>query len=179
MSSIITHVILPGLGPVCPECFSRGHLGALPVAPGEVYSYGITEPRAQLDWDVDAARALIADRPRAAQWLETNWLESWLTERTSVTPEHLDHIPAGKLDEPGILIEIMAGPPGGEPQPFHILIDGTHRAARKLRDHQDYWPSCSPRPNSIPSAPTDSKVGLQSFHRFPARASPIEKPVSF
>jgi hypothetical protein len=139
MSSIITHVILPGLGPVCPECFSRGHVGALPVTPGEFYSYGITEPQAQLDWDVDAARALIADRPRAAQRLETNWLESWLTERTSVTPEHLDHIPARKLDEPGILVEIMAGPPGGEPQPFRILIDGTHRAARKLRDHQDYW----------------------------------------
>ena len=28
-------------------------------------------------------------------------------------------------------------------------------------------------------ADADSKVGLQSFHRFPARASPIEKPVSF
>ena len=108
MSSIITHVILPGLGPVCPECFSRGHVGALPVASGEVYSYGITERQAQLDWDVDAARALITDRPRAAQRLETNWLKGWLTERTSITPEHLDHIPAGKLDERGIRIEIMA-----------------------------------------------------------------------
>ena len=75
MSSIITHVILPGLGPVCPECFSRGHIAAFSLAPGEVYSYGITEPQAQLDWDVDAARALIADRPRTAQRLETNWLE--------------------------------------------------------------------------------------------------------
>ena len=139
MSSIITHVILPGLGPVCPECFSRGHVGALPMAPGEVYSYGITQPQAQLDWDVDAARALISNRPRTAQRLETNWLESWLTERTSITPEHLDHIPAGKLDEPGILIEIMAGPPGCQPEPFRILIDGTHRGARKLRDRQDNW----------------------------------------
>jgi len=25
------------------------------------------------------------------------------------------------------------------PSHFRILIDGTHRAARKLRDHQDYW----------------------------------------
>ena len=139
MSSIITNVILPGLGPVCPECFSRGHIAAFPLAPGEVYSYGTTEPQAKLDWDVDAARALVAERPRTAQRLDTNWLESWLNERTSITPEHLDHIPAGKLDEPGILIEIMAGPPRGEPQPFRILIDGTHRAARKLRDHRDYW----------------------------------------
>jgi len=80
-----------------------------------------------------------AARERAAQRLETNWLKSWLTERTSVTPEHLDHIPAGKPDEPGILIEIMAGPPGCQPEPFRILIDGTHRGARKLRDRQDYW----------------------------------------
>ena len=139
MSSIITHVILPGLGPVCPECFSRGHIGPPFLAPGEVYSFGITEPQAQLDWDVDAARALIDARPRTAQRLNANWLASWLAERTSITPEHLDHIPAGKLDEPGILIEIMAGPPGCQPEPFRILIDGTHRGARKLRDRQDYW----------------------------------------
>ena len=63
MSSIITHVILPGLGPVCPECFSRGHIGPPFLAPGEVYSFGITEPQAQLDWDVVAARALIDDQP--------------------------------------------------------------------------------------------------------------------
>ena len=32
VSSIITRVILPGIGPVCPECFSRGHLAALRVS---------------------------------------------------------------------------------------------------------------------------------------------------
>ncbi len=45
MSSIITHVILPGLGPVCPECFSRGHIAALPLNPGEVYSTGSPNPK--------------------------------------------------------------------------------------------------------------------------------------
>ncbi len=139
MSSIITSVILPGLGPVCPECFSRGHIGALRLSPKEVYSFGVTEPQAQLDWDVDAARGLIAASPRTVQRLEPNWLNSWLAERTSITPEHLDHIPASKLDEPGVLIEIVACPPGGEPEPFRILIDGTHRVARKLRDRQQYW----------------------------------------
>jgi hypothetical protein len=44
MSSIITSVILPGIGPVCPECFSRGHIAALPLSPNEVYSFGVTEP---------------------------------------------------------------------------------------------------------------------------------------
>jgi len=139
MSAINTSVILPGLGPVCPECFSRGHIAALPLSPKEVYSFGVTEPEAQLDWDVDAARALIASYPRTAQRLDPNWLKCWLSERTTVTPEHLDHIPASKLEEAGILIEIMACPPACEPEPFRILIDGTHRGARKLRDRQEYW----------------------------------------
>src|SRR5207302_1733467 len=90
MSSIITRVILPGIGPVCPECFSRGYIAALPLSPKEVYSFGVTEPEAQLDWDVDAARGLIAACPRTAQRLEPNWLECWLGERTTITPEHLE-----------------------------------------------------------------------------------------
>jgi len=139
MSSIITRVILPGLGPVCPECFSRGHIAALRLSPNEVYSFGVTEPQAQFDWDVDAGRALIAANPRTAQRLDPTWLESWLAERTTITPDHLDHIPADKLDEPGILIEIMACSPGGEPRPFRILIDGTHRGARTLRDGRECW----------------------------------------
>jgi len=137
--SIINRVILPGVGPVCPECLSRGHLPALRLSPQEVYSFGLTEPQSQLDWDVDAARALIAARPRTTQRLDPVWLNNWLTERTSVTAEHLDHIPADKLDEPAILVEIMACPPGAIPQPFRILIDGTHRAASKQRDRQDCW----------------------------------------
>jgi len=139
MSSIITSVILPGLGPVCPECFSRGHIAALRLSPKEVYSFGVTEPQSQLDWNVDAARALIAANPRTPQRIEANWLKCWLAERTRITPEHLDHIPASKLDEPGVLIEIMACPPGCEPEPFRVLIDGTHRAARRQRDGIDCW----------------------------------------
>ena len=139
MDSIISRVILPGVGSVCPECLSRGHLPALRLSPREVYSFGLTEHQRQLDWDVDAARALIAARPRTAQPLDPAWLTTWLLERTSVTAEHLDHIPVDKLDEPAILVEVVASPPGAVPQPFRILIDGTHRAARKLRDGLDCW----------------------------------------
>ena len=135
----ISHVILPGVGRVCPECLSRGHVAAFPLSAGEVYSFEITEPASRLDWDIAAARALIAARPRAAQPLSPTWLAAWLAERTSITPEHLEHIPADKRDEPGILVEIMVCVPGGRPEPFHILIDGTHRAARKLREGQDAW----------------------------------------
>ncbi len=139
MTSSITRVILPGVGAVCPECLSRGHVAALPLLTGEVYSFEMTNPTSQLDWDIAQARALIGARPRAPRRLDGIWLQTWLAQRTSITPEHLDHIPADKLDEPGLLVEIMTCPPGGEPEPFRILIDGTHRAARKLRDRQDTW----------------------------------------
>jgi hypothetical protein len=66
-------------------------------------------------------------------------LECWLTERSNFTLEHLIHIPPEKLAEPGILVEILGSPPGGQPAPFRILIDGTHRAARRLPQGQACW----------------------------------------
>ncbi len=137
--SISSRVTLPGVGPVCSECLSRGHLPGLRLLPREVYSFGMTEPYRQLDWNVDAARALVVARPRTALRLDSSWLRSWLAERTTVTAEHLAHIPVAKLDEPAIIVEIIACPPGGRPQPFRILIDGTYRAALKLRQRQDCW----------------------------------------
>ena len=139
MNSIISSVILPGVGPVCPECFSRGYVGPLSLGPKEVYSFGVSVLQAQLDWDVDAARALIAARPRTAQRLDPSWLRHWLTERTQFTLEHLIHIPPGRLAEPGILVEILGSPPGRQPERFRILIDGTHRAARRLQERQACW----------------------------------------
>ncbi len=135
----ITRVILPGLGAVCAECFSRGHVAALPLRVPEVYSFGLTEPASQLDWNVDAARALVAARPRAAKRLDLDWLEDWLRERTPVTPEHLDHLPADKVEEPGLVVELVNCPPGGVPQAFYILIDGSHRAARRLREGREVY----------------------------------------
>src|SRR5438270_6890687 len=123
MDSIITSVTLPGVGPVCPECLSRGHIPGLPLPRwlvAEVYSFGVVEPPAQLDWDIDSARRLIAERPRAAQRVDLAWLLQWLANRTTITAEHLDHIPPDKLDEPAILVEVVACPPGCHPRPFRI-----------------------------------------------------------
>jgi len=83
MTTIITRVHLPGIGHVCPECFSRGHLTAFPLPPGEVYSFGVVNPPAQFDWNVDSARALIAARPRSAQRLESECLQDWLANRST------------------------------------------------------------------------------------------------
>jgi hypothetical protein len=138
MTFTVSRVILSGVGAVCVECLSRGHVAALPLPPGEVYTFGVTEPRAEYSWDVDAARAMVVDRPRNAPRVDRAWLASWLVERSSFTPEHLDHIPTDKLMEPGIVVEVLAGPSGSQPEPFAILIDGTHRAARCLRDGQEF-----------------------------------------
>jgi hypothetical protein len=92
-----------------------------------------------LDWDIDRARHLISERPRVAQRVHPEWLAEWLARRTTVTAEHLDHIPPEKLDEPAIIVEVGACPPGCDPRAFRILIDGTHRLARKLRDGQACW----------------------------------------
>ena len=43
MNSVITHVILPAIGSVCVECFSRGHIAGLSRSPAEVYSFGVTK----------------------------------------------------------------------------------------------------------------------------------------
>lgn len=135
----ISCVILPGLGSVCPECFSRGYVAAMPFRIRETYSFCLTEPISQLDWDVDAARELIAARPRAAMRLDLEWIEHWLRLRTTITPQHLDHLPADRVEEPGLIVEIVTCPPGGEPEPFRILIDGSHRAARRLREGRQVW----------------------------------------
>ena len=139
MNSAVSHVILPGLGSVCPECFSRGHIGTLPLTVPETYTFGITDPRAELEWDIDAARRLIAARPRMPHQLDPAWLLPWLVERSHFTIEHLHHLPADRVEEPGILIEILAGPLDFRLEPFRILIDGTHRAARRMLESRPCW----------------------------------------
>jgi hypothetical protein len=135
----ITRIILPSLGPVCPECFSRGYIPDVPLRVPEAYSFGLTGPPSQLEWDIEAARALVAARPRVPIRLDEDWIREWLAHRTAVTLEHLDHLPPDRVNEPGLLVEIVNCPPGGEPEPFQVLIDGSHRTARRLRDNCDSW----------------------------------------
>ena len=114
-------------------------LATFPLAQSEVYSFVLTEPSGQLDWDIAAARRLIAVRRRTPRRLDTTWLAVWLSQRSHYTAGHLEHIPSKQLDEPSVLVEILVAPPAGCPALFLILIDGTHRAARRLLDGQAVW----------------------------------------
>ncbi len=139
MTGIISTVILPGLGSVCPECFSRGFVGELPIDGREIYSFWMTGPDSELSWDIAQARQLIATHPRAPKKLDPDELRQWLRERVTITPQHLDHIPADKRAEPGIFVIItVARGPRTPMHEFGILIDGSHRAALALRDSQNF-----------------------------------------
>jgi hypothetical protein len=143
MTGYISQVILPGIGPVCPECFSRGHVGgrlALP-AGGELYTFTFLTPDgpAELSWNIEAARRLLAERPREPRQLNTLSLLAWLRRHVTITEQHLDHLPDDVLEEPGIMVVIeTAEAPGAPLREFAILIDGSHRAARAVRDGRRY-----------------------------------------
>jgi hypothetical protein len=139
MPSVISTVILPGLGFVCPECFSRGFIGDLALDGHEVYSFSMTSPDSELSWDIARARELLTQRPRKPKKLDPVELADWLASRVTITPSHLDHIPAGKRGLPGIFVVItVAAKPDAPMFDFGILIDGSHRAALALRDGRDF-----------------------------------------
>jgi hypothetical protein len=139
MTGSISQVILPGIGPVCPECYGRGHVGGTLALPrgGEVYTFTFLTPDgpAELTWHIDAARQLLAERPREPRLLNPRSLLAWLRRYVAITEQHLDHLPDDVLDEPGVMVVIeTAEAPGAPLRGFAILIDGSHRAARALRD---------------------------------------------
>ena len=66
-------------------------------------------------------------------------LLAWLRRHVAITEQHLDHLPDDVLDEPGIIVVIeTAEAPGAPLREFAILIDGSHRAARALRDRRRF-----------------------------------------
>ena len=96
MTGAISTVILPGLGPVCPECFGRGFVGGLPIGGREIYTFSMTGPDSELSWDIARAQELLAKRPRRPKKLDPVELSDWLRNRVTITPRHLDHIPVAK-----------------------------------------------------------------------------------
>jgi hypothetical protein len=137
MTTEIAPLQVPGIGNVCPQCFSRGHLTSSLGRPCEIFSFGLLNPPVRFDWNVDAARHLITARPRPSRQIDTVWLRDWLETRSAYALEHLEHIPLHLLNEPGIMVELVAER-DGKSQPLRILIDGTHRAARSLRKRRPF-----------------------------------------
>lgn len=138
--TVISTVILPGLGAVCPECFSRGFVGGLPIDGREIYTLSMTGPDSELSSDIARAQELLTLLPRTPKKLDRVDLADWLRSRVTITPRHLDHIPVAKRGVPGIFVVIsVAARPDAPMFDFGILIDGSHRAALALRDGRDFF----------------------------------------
>jgi hypothetical protein len=81
-------------------------------------------------WDVGYARWLVHVRQPATSpdLVRAHDLQDWLDHHTHLDLMHLEHIPAVYLQEPLLL----APAPDGYGQ---VLIDGSHRAAARIRAH--------------------------------------------
>lgn len=78
-------------------------------------------------WDIDCARAFSRDRGLSGRvLLDEADLLAVLKRQCRVDENHLQHIPADRLEEPVLLAPV----PDGQ---GHALIDGSHRATVRLR----------------------------------------------
>ena len=50
--------------------------------------------------DVEQARAILAAHPRLPILVNSEWLKAWLGKKETFVPEHLDHIPTPKREQP-------------------------------------------------------------------------------
>ncbi len=106
----------------------------------ESFTFQFHNPNAELVWDVEQARAILAAHPRLPILVNSEWLKAWLGEKETFVPEHLDHIPTPKREQPGILLRIAHAQRPDQPiEWLPILVDGSHRAALALRDGRDFF----------------------------------------
>jgi hypothetical protein len=110
--------------PDCPECVSR-------LSGPEVYTVKRFRDNALLAWDIDLAIEICQDGRQPIE-IPRNILEDIL-KVNGTTPYHLDHV---SLDFPGIACAVDFTP---EDEPIRGLIDGSHRAARSLRDNAPFF----------------------------------------
>jgi hypothetical protein len=113
----IAVVILPCVGRVCPECFSRGHVAAMPLKVPELYSFGFTNPVSELDWDIDAARAMVAARGRRPVVLDTTGSHvGWWNARVSL-PSTSTTFPLNGWRSPACWSSLSTAHLAGRPHP--------------------------------------------------------------
>jgi hypothetical protein len=86
------------------------------------------------------ARAMVEADPRPPRRIEPDALQQFLDEHAeAINTAHLDHIPNGALRVPGLVVQFDELDEHGQLRPTSVLIDGTHRAARSLRDGQPFF----------------------------------------
>jgi hypothetical protein len=109
----------------CEKCQSLAQLAE--TGTRELYSW--SDGHDFFVWDVTTAKEVLKQKPRPALPLPPEIIQMYLEVNKPVA-EHLDHIPEAERDVPGIMVLW--------PDKSLTLIDGTHRAARALRDGTPY-----------------------------------------
>src|ERR1051325_4897609 len=102
----------------CPRCKHRGR---------EVYMY---MDRAY-EFDVDRARELVRDGREPIEIEEESVRENLTL--TDIDDDHVEHV---NTTYPGIIAHVFYRTAEGEEIQAHLLIDGTHRGARCLKDQR-------------------------------------------
>jgi hypothetical protein len=96
----------------------------------ESYTYTISASQSWT-WDVTFARAVVTRRVSrtGTHELDSAQLARFLERHGHILEDHLAHIPSALLDEPVLVAPL----PDGR---GHVLIDGSHRATRRVRTGQ-------------------------------------------
>jgi hypothetical protein len=113
-----------GIGNV--NCWACARALSPPPFNWESYTYTANDGRSWT-WDIDCAQAFTAQRSvRERLMLEPAEIAAWLGAHGHIDEAHLAHLPVDRLEEPVLLAPV----PDGQ---GHVLIDGAHRATRRIR----------------------------------------------
>jgi hypothetical protein len=131
-------------GPVarCIKCFQHEMEAQLHTGLMGDYCHQFMHPTRIGRWNMALAHQLVAAYPPASR-LDSRWLEVWINNRSNLIAGHIDHIPDGHLDEPVLCdvtyVNALTDDEVPCSVPFRMLLDGHHRAARKLREGQPVY----------------------------------------
>lgn len=88
-----------------------------------------------MEFKVAKAQAMVDVDPRPARYLTPAALRRFLERHAeALNQAHLDHLPLELRSRPGLVAQFDELDDQGRQVPTAVLIDGTHRAARALRD---------------------------------------------
>ena len=104
------------------------------------YSIEVVNPdgsRGEMEFKVAKARAMVKYDPRLPRPILPRALRQFLEQHAeAINVDHLAHLPPEDRCEPGLIVQFDELDDRGQQVPTAVLIDGTHRAARALRDNR-------------------------------------------